>query len=158
MDIKHFSGEYPARDNPRLYHVWKAMRKRCRNPNDTYFHLYGGRGIKVCDEWQNFKNFLKWATENGYDKDAPFGKCTIDRIDHDGDYCPENCRLVDMTVQNRNKSSNHYLTYKGETKLATEWANELGIPLSTISVRLKRGYSIERALDQRRWIRSDATS
>ena len=87
----------------RLYRVWCGMRDRCNNPNHNRFAHYGGRGIKVCDEWDDYIAFRAWALSSGYDPNAPRGKCTIDRIDVDGDYCPDNCRWVDSKVQNLNK-------------------------------------------------------
>lgn len=88
----------------RLYQIWQAMKYRCSNPKASYYHCYGGRGIKVCDEWQNsFEAFQEWALANGYDENAPQGKCTIDRIDNDGNYEPSNCRWVDGHTQNMNR-------------------------------------------------------
>ena len=93
--------------NKRIYHVWINMRNRCNNPNFKQYNDYGGRGIKVCEEWDNNKNgidnFVKWAYANGYDENAPRGKCTLDRINNDGNYEPSNCRWVDMKVQAHNK-------------------------------------------------------
>lgn len=87
----------------RLYHVWKGMKSRCLNPKNISFHRYGGRGITICDEWKNsYEAFRKWAFENGYDPLAPHSKCTIDRINNDGNYEPNNCRWVDMKVQANN--------------------------------------------------------
>lgn len=151
-------GEHLPRDNKRLYEVWGAMKARCYNPNNKSYRLYGAKGITVCEEWMNFKGFYEWAMNNGYDPDAKFAKCTIDRIDSNGNYSPENCRWVDALVQSRNSASNKLLTYNGKTQHMTDWAIELGIPLSTISVRLKRGWSVERALSQKRWVRGDAAS
>lgn len=91
----------------RLYRVWLGMRQRCNNPNNNRYRLYGARGIKICKEWDNYSNFRKWAYENGYDEKAPRGKCTIDRIDVNGPYCPLNCRWVDSYTQNRNKRNNN---------------------------------------------------
>ena len=88
----------------RLYNVWTHMLQRCYNPNHTAYERYGGRGITVSDEWlHNFQAFYDWAMANGYDENAPIGKCTIDRIDNNKGYSPDNCRFVDMKVQNSNK-------------------------------------------------------
>lgn len=91
------------KENPRLYGVWKGMRARCNNPNHDAYKNYGGRGIRVCDEWNDYRNFLAWAVKNGYDENAKTGDCTIDRINNDGNYEPDNCRWVDMKVQSHNK-------------------------------------------------------
>ena len=97
-------GDRSKRYNERLYNVWNGMKSRCYNPNVASYKNYGGRGIEVCDEWvHNFPAFQKWAIENGYDSDAPFGECTIDRIDVNGNYEPSNCRWVSMDVQRYNK-------------------------------------------------------
>ena len=87
----------------RLYGVWNMMIQRCTNPNNWKYNNYGGRGIKVCDQWRDYAVFRDWALKSGYDKDAPFSQCTIDRIDVDGNYCPENCRWADSKTQNMNK-------------------------------------------------------
>ena len=88
----------------RLYGVYKSMIQRTCNPNSPSYKNYGGRGITICDEWLNdFAAFRDWAMANGYDPDAPHGKCTIDRIDNDGNYEPSNCRWVDMVVQCHNQ-------------------------------------------------------
>lgn len=87
----------------RLYRVWCGMKARCETPSARNYKNYGGRGISVCAEWQEFVPFHEWAMANGYDETAAFSKCTIDRIDVNGDYCPDNCRWVDMKIQNNNK-------------------------------------------------------
>lgn len=97
-------GEQSRRYNERLYNVWNAMKSRCNNPKVACFKNYGGRGITVCDEWQHsFPAFRKWALESGYDENAIYGECTIDRIDVNGNYEPSNCRWVDMKVQGSNR-------------------------------------------------------
>lgn len=88
----------------RLYGVWKGMRRRCNNPNSDSYKYYGARGIKVCDEWNNdYASFREWALEHGYNPNATHGECTIDRIDNNSNYEPNNCRFVPMKIQNSNK-------------------------------------------------------
>lgn len=87
----------------RLYAIWKSMRQRCNNPNDRFYSDYGGRGISVCSEWDDFQAFQEFAMKNGYDPEAPFGECTLDRIDNSKGYNPTNCRFTTLTVQANNR-------------------------------------------------------
>ena len=125
----------------RLYNVWNGMKQRCNDPNGKLYHRYGGRGIKVCDEWMDYNNFRDWAMSNGYDENAPHGKCTLDRIDNDGNYEPKNCKWASSIEQSVNKGNNHMITYRGETMTISQWARKMGIEYHTLLYRIKAGWS-----------------
>lgn len=136
-----------------LYRIWCYMKNRCYNKNLKYYIDWGGRGIKVCDEWlgeNGFENFYNWAINNGwkYEK-QPNGKnkWTLDRINNDKDYSPENCRFVTMKEQCNNRRSSHYVTYNGETLTMIQWAEKLNIPVYLIRNRLKYNWDMERVFD-----------
>lgn len=133
----------------RLYAIWNNMRERCRNPKTREYPRYGGRGIKVCDEWMNdFQAFYDWAMANGYDETAPRGQCTLDRIDNDGNYRPENCRWATAKVQANNTRRTRFIEFNGERHSVSEWARRLGMNQSTLSMRInKYGWSAEKALN-----------
>lgn len=121
--------------NTRLYGIWRSMKSRCLNQRAEKYKTYGGRGIKVCEEWLNdFQAFYDWAMANGYQDDL-----TIDRIDVNGDYCPENCRWVDMRIQSNNRRTNVLVEINGERKTFGEWSNITGIRYATIYQRYLRG-------------------
>lgn len=123
-----------------LYRVWRSMKNRCYMESNKSYYLYGGKGIKVCDEWKDFINFYNWSVGNGYEK----GK-SIDRIDSNKDYCPENCRWVDSKTQNNNTSRNHLITYNGETKTMAQWCEMLNMSYDKVKSRLnKYGWSVEK--------------
>ena len=101
----------------------------------------------MCDEWKNdFQAFCKWALENGYDSKAKHGECTIDRIDNDKCYSPDNCRWVSNMEQAKNRSDNRYLELDGKKLILSDWSRLLGIPKSTLRKRLDSGWSVEDAL------------
>jgi hypothetical protein len=127
----------------RLHKIWMAMRARCSKPHNTSYFKYGARGIKVCDEWQDFMTFAKWAYNNGYSDSL-----SIDRIDNNGNYEPNNCRWTDAVTQANNTRRNVFLLYHGEKKTMTEWCRELNVPVSRIKERLKKGWSVSDALEK----------
>ena len=129
----------------RLYRIWNDMKCRCYRYKETAYKYYGDRGIIVCDEWLNdFQAFYDWAMANGYDDTL-----TIDRIDVNGNYEPSNCRWVSRKVQMNNTRRNHLITYNGKTQTIAQWAEELNIKQNTLLYRIRRGWSIEKALTKR---------
>lgn len=134
------------RDYPRLYNVWNSMRRRCNDERNHKYPMYGGRGIKVCDEWNTFENFLNWALDTGYDSTAKYSECTIDRIDTDSNYEPGNCRWVNAKAQANNTRKNRKITIGGETKTFAEWERKYGLPHGTICKRLLRNWGEEEAV------------
>lgn len=130
-----------GRKNTSEYTIWNLMKTRCLRPSDKSFARYGGRGIKVCDRWsESFEAFFK---DMG---DRPSPDHQIDRIDNDGDYCPENCRWATRIEQARNKSNNVVLEHNGIKKCFAEWAETLGIRPEIIKDRLKLGWTVYEAL------------
>lgn len=126
-----------------LHHVLQGMKNRCYNKENNRYHRYGERGITVCDEWLNNPDtFCEWAIANGYKKGL-----SIDRINNDGNYEPNNCRWVTPKEQNTNQSTNINITYNGITQTLSQWACQLGIKKTTLHNRIKYyGWSVEDAL------------
>ncbi|MDI6789928.1 MAG: hypothetical protein QME44_04465 [Thermodesulfobacteriota bacterium] len=114
------------------------MKTRCYNDKEPCWKNYGGRGIKVCAEWQEFVPFMKWALANGYRPGLE-----IDRRDNDGDYSPDNCRFVTTVVNMRNKRNNHPITIGGETRILAEWAEISGLHHTLVLYRLRDGWDEE---------------
>lgn len=123
----------------KLHCIWKQIKQRCYNKNNKNYKNYGGRGIKVCTEWQGvngFLNFKSWSMNNGYKEGL-----SIDRINNDGNYEPANCRWVTDIEQANNKRQNVIVEYKGERKTLAQWSRDLNIPYSRLQTRHYKGYS-----------------
>lgn len=122
------------------------MIERTKRKKNKRYKDYGGRGIKVCDEWlNNFISFYNWAYKNGYKEGL-----TIDRIDVNGNYEPDNCRWVDLFTQANNKRNNHFVTYNGKTQTIAQWAREYNINYSTLCTRIARNWDFEKAIKTNR--------
>ena len=144
-----------GKSKERLYAIYRGMIARCYNINTPNYHRYGGRGIKVCKEWlDDYEVFKEWAYETGYNPLAPRGITTLDRTDNDGDYTPQNCRWVDMKVQNNNQHPAYTFTDKkesclkrkrkivwtidGVTKSGLEWCKEYGVNIMFVKYRIEK--------------------
>lgn len=119
----------------RLYNIWTGMKARCNNPNAGNYYKYGGRGITVCSEWQEFAPFMKWALANGYDDTL-----TLDRKDNNLGYSPENCRWVTNIEQQSNRSNNVVITIYGIEDTIAGFSRRTGIPRTTLRDRYNRGW------------------
>lgn len=126
----------------RLYQTWKNMRRRCNDPRNKRYKNYGGRGIKVCSEWNDYMNFRNWAYSNGYNDSL-----TIDRINHDGNYEPQNCRWVDFKIQANNMTINKLIKYQGKIFTLSQFAEYLNLPYKALQHRLARHWSIDRIVN-----------
>lgn len=131
-EFKH--GHSKRSGRTRTYQIWKSMRKRCNNPNTEFYYCYGARGIKVCERWDSYANFL-----------ADMGECqpglSIERIDNDANYEPSNCRWASTKEQSRNQRGNRHITHNGETLTLVEWEEKLGLPNHCLASRLSRGWN-----------------
>lgn len=116
------------------YNNYRCMKSRCYRPKDPSYKYYGGRGIKVCDEWLSIENFEKWVKEHPY-----FEGATLDRINVDGDYEPSNCRWATMVEQDNNRRNTLYIEWNGESHTISEWAKITGLNRSTLNNRYYRG-------------------
>lgn len=126
-----------------IYKKFHQMKKRCYSPKCKAYKNYGGRGIDIYPEWLNdYRTFIEWSLNNGYQKGL-----SIDRIDNNKGYSPENCRWVNNLTQQNNKRNNHYLEFEGEKHTIAEWSRIKNIPAPTISDRLRRKYTIDKVLN-----------
>lgn len=130
-------------DKENLYKHWLNMRNRCNNKNYEHYDCYGGRGITICSEWNDYALFREWALNNGYREGL-----TLERINVNENYCPENCTWATWDEQQNNRRSNHYITYNGETHTMSEWAKIRGINYYTLRNRISQyNWDIGRALE-----------
>lgn len=126
----------------RLYEIWCSMKKRCNNPHAKNYARYGGRGITVCSEWEQFEPFRDWALSVGYAE-----ALTLERKDVNGNYCPENCTWIPQKRQARNRTSNKNIQINGETHTLVEWCEIRKLNYSTVYSRIRRGATPEVALE-----------
>lgn len=130
-------GQYKTR----LYRIWGNMIQRCSNPKNDNYHLYGAKGVSVCDEWKDFASFCKWAIENGYADNL-----SIDRKENDKGYSPDNCRWATPQEQTDNRDCTQIISFNGKTQTLKRWSEETGIPYKNLLWRIRHGWSIEKAL------------
>lgn len=125
----------------RLYNIYSNMKDRCYNKKTSSYKRYGGRGIKICQEWlDDFENFKNWALPNGYNDSL-----TIDRINNNGNYEPSNCRWITSKEQQSNTRRNLYITYNGEVHTLAEWERIMGVKTGLLGKRLRKGWDIKKA-------------
>jgi hypothetical protein len=133
-------GDSTRNNKTRLYRIWQDMKRRCYNSTRSDAKNYCNKGIIVCDEWQSFVVFKQWALANGYTDEL-----TIERKDNGLGYNPDNCCWIHKSEQSKNRTSNHYITYNNKTMTLTDWSKHLGIKRTTLSSRLRRGWTVEKA-------------
>lgn len=124
------------------YRVWAGIKRRCLNPNDRSYARYGEQGVTICDRWRD--SFECFLSDIGT---RPTPEHSIDRVDNDKGYAPDNCRWATRVEQARNKRTNRRITCNNRTKTLSEWSQELGICHATIQYRLRAGWDIETALN-----------
>lgn len=135
---------YPNDNKTRLYRIWRAMKSRTTYKSQTQYKDYGGRGIVICKEWkEDFYKFKEWALDNGY-----YDELTIDRIDVNGNYEPNNCRWITKSEQNNNQRNNVIIEYKNQKMNVAQWAKKLNIKANTLYQRIYRNYSVEKILKE----------
>lgn len=130
--------------NFRVYRIWCKMKERCNNSNSINYKNYGGKGICLCKEWnESFIAFYNWSIQNGYQDNL-----SIDRIDSDKNYEPNNCRWASRITQNNNTNRNHLVSYNGETHTISQWCKKLKLPYSTLYGRIRKGWKADRIFNK----------
>ncbi len=137
----------------RLYNTWCNMKRRCNNPSAHEYKYYGAKGIRLCEEWNNdFISFMNWSYANGYNDTL-----TIERIDYNSDYRPDNCKWIPSNEQAKNKSTNLFITYKGKTQILADWCRELNLDYDFIEKRMSvNHFSFEQAINVPKFHRKDS--
>jgi hypothetical protein len=127
-----------------LYDTWSTMKARCEKPGHIEYHRYGAKGIKVCEEWQDVRVFIEWALSKGWKKGL-----TIDRVISTGNYGPDNCRIATYKEQANHLSSNLNITYEGETKTLSQWAEQYKLKPHTLRKRIVSGWGLKTAFTKK---------
>lgn len=141
-EVRHKQKVQNPRKKERLYTIWKNMRQRCNNPRSASYVNYGARGISICEEWNNYENFRKWALENGYSD-----KLSIERKDFNGNYCPENCCWADNYIQSNNRRINVKYYVDGELLTVPQISRKYNISKSVVRSRLENKWSMKDTLE-----------
>lgn len=149
-DVSSKKNKKHGMSKTRIYKEWKGIKERCLNKNNHAYKNYGGRGITICDEWlgeNGFEYFCNWAMQNGYDESKEKSEQSIDRIDVNGDYSPDNCRYADSHIQATNKRNSIHIAYNGEIHSPGEWDEIMGYSNGTVYRRIyKNGWNVEKAI------------
>lgn len=135
-NLKHGDGK--RGNKTKLYNIWVEMRRRCNTTTCRSYKDYGGRGIQVCTEWNNFMKFKQWAYISGYIEGL-----SIERIDVNGNYSPLNCTWIEKREQSKNRRTSHYIEYNGKIQTISDWSRDTGISRGTILKRLNKGLNLD---------------
>jgi hypothetical protein len=139
------------RDDMKIYVVWKNMKQRCNKPRKEKGEAHY-EYISYCEDWERFEPFFEWAMNNGYVEGL-----RLDRINNEGNYCPENCRFITNKENSNNRSNNRFITFEGKTLTISQWAERVEMPVQTLLSRLKK-WSVEKSLTAPKWTGVDQTS
>lgn len=147
----HKSNTKHGQTHTKLYYVWNSMINRCENPHTKSYCDYGEKGISVCEEWHDSKNFFDWALSHGYKEGLE-----IDRIDTSGNYCPENCRWITRLKNANNKTNSRIISHNGEEKTLAEWARYYGVNYKRLHKNISKGYSFDEAVKMTKAVAAEA--